>query len=205
MGKLHKIDIVRFRMDANGEIVSRFGMSIDCKVESGWGQEGDPVGFYYNGQKLAGPETRIGDIIFMDHDGPRTTWVLGRKPRDPRLSLLWEFGYSSATRIKVEEHSVAAVCYELRKEAFGYAYTDGPSVFNSSWNEYGAFIGDGFTSPAIIKNSNGEVLVALYSGRRFNGDSGFCQWFMAENATLADVKSALLADNSLNKEHPLLQ
>ena len=205
MGKLHNIDITRFRMDANGEVVSRLGMSIDCIVESGWGADGDPVGFYYNNQKLDGPTTRIGDTIFMEHDGPRTTWVIGKKPRDPRLALLWEFGYRSSTRIRVEDSSAANICYELRKAAFGYAYTDGPSQHNSSWNEYGAFVGDGFTSPTFIKNSNGEVLVALYSGRRFNGDSGFCQWFLADTATLEDVKSALLADCSLNQKHPLLQ
>ena len=206
MAKLHRIDTNRFTMDRNGEIVARFGMSIDCRVKFGWGQEGDPVEFYYNNQKLLGPETRVGDVIFMDHDGPRTTWVLGKKPRDPRLALLWEFGYRSATRIRVEETTVANICYELRKKAFGYAYTDGPSKFNSSWNEYGAFIGDGFTSPTIIKDSTGDkVLVALYRGRVFGGDSSFCQWFMVEDASIADVKSALLANCSCNKEHPLLQ
>ena len=206
MGKLHHVDIARFSMNDSGEIVSRFGMSIECRVESGWGQEGDPVGFYFRGQKLEGPETHIGDIIYMDHDGPRTTWVLSKKPRDPRLLLLWEFGYRSATRIRVEETTVANICYELRKKAFGYAYTDGPSKFNSSWNEYGAFIGDGFTSPTIIKDSTGDkVLVALYRGRVFNGDASFCQWFMDGSATLSDIKSALRADCTCNEEHPLLQ
>ena len=141
----------------------------------------------------------------MEHDGPRTSWVIARKPRDPRLSLLWEFGYRSATRIRVEETTVANICDEMRKKAFGYAYTDGPSKFNSSWNEYGAFIGDGFTSPTIIKASTGKVLVALYRGRAFSGNSSFCQWFMDDNATITDVKSALLADCSLNQKHPLLQ
>ena len=206
MGKMHRINTEYFRMDENGEIFCQFGMSVICRVESGWGQEGDPVGFYFRGQKLEGPETHIGDIIYMDHDGPRTTWVLSKKPRDPRLLLLWEFGYRSATRIRVEETTVANICYELRKKAFGYAYTDGPSKFNSSWNEYGAFIGDGFTSPTIIKDSTGDkVLVALYRGRAFSGDSSFCRWFMNEKATITDVKSALLADCSLNQKHPLLQ
>ena len=206
MGKLHHVDIARFSMNDSGEIVSRFGMSIECRVEYGWGQEGDPVGFYFRGQKLEGPETHIGDIIYMDHDGPRTTWVLSKKPRDPRLLLLWEFGYRSATRIRVEETTVANICDEMRKKAFGYAYTDGPSKFNSSWNEYGAFIGDGFTSPTIIKDSTGDkVLVALYRGRVFNGDASFCQWFMDGNATLSDIKSALRADCTCNEEHPLLQ
>ena len=206
MGKSHHISSERFSMNQNGEIMARFGMSIECRVESGWGQEGDPVGFYFRGQKLEGPETHIGDIIYMDHDGPRTTWVLSKKPRDPRLLLLWEFGYRSATRIRVEETTVANICYELRKKAFGYAYTDGPSKFNSSWNEYGAFIGDGFTSPTIIKDSTGDkVLVALYRGRVFNGNSSFCQWFMDGNATLSDIKSALRADCTCNEEHSLLQ
>ena len=205
MGKMHRINTEYFRMDENGEIFCQFGMSITCRVKTGWGQEGDPVQFYYRDQKLSGPETMIGDVIFMEHDGPRTSWVIARKPRDPRLLLLWEFGYRSATRIRVEETTVANICDEMRKKAFGYAYTDGPSKFNSSWNEYGAFIGDGFTSPTIIKDSTGKVLVALYRGRAFSGNSSFCQWFMDGNATLSDVKSALLADCSLNKEHPLLQ
>ena len=206
MGKLHHISSECFSMNQNGEIMARFGMSIICRVETGWGQDGDLVGFYYNDKKLSGPETRIGDDIFMDHDGPRTSWVIGKKPRDPRLALLWEFGYRSSTRIRVEDSSTANICYELRKAAFGYAYTDGPSQHNSSWNEYGAFVGDGFTSPTIIKDSTGDkVLVALYRGRVFGGDSSFCQWFMAEDASIADVKSALLANCSCNKEHPLLQ
>ena len=206
MAKLHRINMENFKMDTEGELTCQFGMSIDCRVKTGWGQEGDPVEFYYRNQKLNGPKTRVGDIIYMDHDGPRTTWVLGRKPRDPRLALLWEFGYRSATRIKVEEPSPREVIYGLRKAAFGYAYTDGPSKYNSYWNEAGCFIGDGFTSPTIIKDSTGDkVLVALYSGRVYIGDSSFCQWFMAEDASIADVKSALLADCSCNKEHPLLQ
>lgn len=205
MGKMHRINSDCFKMDDSGELTCRFGMSIICKVETGWGQEGDLVSFHYNGQKLSGPVTHVGDIVFMEHDGPRTTWVLGKKPRDPRLSLLWEFGYRSSTRVQVKDRTCREVAYELRKQAFGYAYTDGPSKFNSSWNEGGCFIGDSFSSPTFIKDDNGEVIVALYSGRRFSGNSGFCQWFMAENATLADVKSALLADSSLNKEHPLLQ
>lgn len=206
MAKLHRIDTNRFTMDRNGEIVARFGMSIECRVETGWGQEGDPVGFYYKGQKLSGPETRVGDVVFMDHDGPRTSWVIGKKPRDPRLALLWEFGYRSATRIKVEEPSPREVIYGLRKAAFGTAYTEGPSKYNSYWNEAGCFIGDGFESPTIITDqSSGNVKVALYSGRVYIGDSSFCQWFMAEDASIADVKSALLANCSCNKEHPLLQ
>ena len=205
MGKLHHISSERFSMNQNGEIMARFGMSIDCRVKSGWGQDGDPVQFYYRDQKLSGPETMIGDVIFMDHDGPRTSWVIGKKPRDPRLSLLWEFGYRSATRVRTADPSVAAVCYELRKKAFGTAYTEGPSRYNSYWNEAGCFIGDGFASPTIIKDSTGKVLVALYSGRVYGGDCSFRQWFMNEKATITDVKSALLADCSLNKEHPLLQ
>ena len=206
MGKLHHISSERFSMNQNGEIMARFGMSIECRVKTGWGQEGDPVQFYYRDQKLEGPETHIGDIIYMDHDGPRTTWVLSKKPRDPRLLLLWEFGYRSATRIRVEETTVANICYELRKKAFGTAYTEGPSRYNSYWNDYGAFVGDGFKSPTIIKNAKGdEVLVALYSGRVYGADSSFRQWFMNESATLDDVKSALLADCSLNQKHPLLQ
>lgn len=205
MGKLHRIDTTRFNLDANGELVARFGMSIDCIVKTGWGQEGDPVEFYYRGQKLVGPETRVGDIIYMDHDGPRTTWVLGKKPSDPRLELLWEFGYRSSTRIDVTEPLPGEVVYELRARAFGTAYTEGPSRCNSCWNEHGVFIGDGFKFPTIIKNAKGEVLVALYSGRVFGGNSGFCQWFMAEKATLEDVKSALIAKSSCNKVHPLLQ
>ena len=206
MGKLHHVDIARFSMNDSGEIVSRFGMSIECRLESGWGQEGDPVQFYYRDQKLVGPETRVGDVIFMEHDGPRTSWVIARKPRDPRLSLLWEFGYRASTRVQVEDSSPSEVVYTLRAQAFGTAYTEGPSKFNSSWNEYGAFIGDGFTSPTIIKDSTGDkVLVALYRGRVFGADSSFCRWFMNEKATITDVKSALLADCSLNQKHPLLQ
>ena len=206
MGKLHHISSERFSMNQNGEIMARFGMSIECRVKTGWGQEGDPVQFYYRDQKLVGPETRVGDVVFMEHDGPRTTWVLSKKPRDPRLLLLWEFGYRSATRIRVEETTVANICYELRKKAFGTAYTEGPSRYNSYWNDYGAFVGDGFKSPTIIKNAKGdEVLVALYSGRVYGADSSFRQWFMNESATLDDVKSALLADCSLNQKHPLLQ
>lgn len=205
MGKLHHISSERFSMYQNGEIMARFGMSIECRVEFGWGQDGDLVGFYYNDKKLSGPETRIGDDIFMDHDGPRTSWVIGKKPRDPRLSLLWEFGYRSATRVRVEDPSIAAVCYELRKAAFGYAYTDGPSQHNSAWNEAGCFIGDGFASPTIIKDSTDKVLVALYCGRVFGADSSFRQWFMNESATLDDVKSALRADCTCDEEHPLLQ
>ena len=202
---MHRIVDSRFKMDENGELVCRLGMSIDCRVKTGWGQEGDPVEFYYRNQKLNGPETRVGDIVFMEHDGPRTTWVLGKKPRDPRLSLLWEFGYRSSTRVQVEESSPANVMYALRSNAFGADYTDGPNKYNWAWNDDNCFIGDGFTKPTIIKDSLGKVLVALYSGRMFNHDSYFCQWFMNERATIADVKSALLADCSLNKEHPLLQ
>lgn len=205
MAKLHRIDTNRFTMDHNGEIVARFGMSIDCKVKFGWGQEGDPVEFYYRDQKLNGPETRVGDIIYMDHDGPRTTWVIGKKPRDSRLALLWEFGYRASTRVQVEDSSPREVAYALRAKAFGTAYTEGPSRYNSYWNDYGAFVGDGFKSPTIIKNAKGEVLVALYSGRVYGADSSFCQWFLADKATIGDVKSALLADCSCNKEHPLLQ
>ena len=206
MGKMHRINTEYFRMDENGEIFCQFGMSVICRVKTGWGQEGDPVQFYYRDQKLVGPETHVGDVVFMEHDGPRTTWVIARKPRDPRLALLWEFGYRSATRIKVEEPSPREVIYELRKTAFGTVYTEGPSRYNSYWNEGGCFIGDGFVSPTIIKDqSAGNVKVALYSGRVYIGDSSFCQWFMAENASLADVKAALIADNSLNKKHPLLQ
>ena len=205
MGKMHRINTEYFRMDENGEIFCQFGMSVICRVKTGWGQEGDPVQFYYRDQKLVGPETRIGDVVFMEHDGPRTSWVIARKPRDPRLSLLWEFGYRASTRVRVEDPSVAAVCYELRKKAFGTAYTEGPSRYNSAWNEAGCFIGDGFASPTIIKDSTDKVLVALYCGRVFGADSSFCQWFMDGNATLSDVKSALLADCTCNKEHPLLQ
>lgn len=205
MGKLHHISSERFSMNQNGEIMARFGMSIECRVKTGWGQEGDPVQFYYRDQKLVGPETRVGDVVFMEHDGPRTSWVIARKPRDPRLSLLWEFGYRASTRVRVEDPSVAAVCHELRKKAFGTAYTEGPSRYNSAWNEAGCFIGDGFASPTIIKDSTDKVLVALYCGRVFGADSSFCQWFMDGNATLSDVKSALLADCSLNQKHPLLQ
>ena len=205
MGKLHHISSERFSMNQNGEIMARFGMSIECRVKTGWGQEGDPVQFYYRDQKLVGPETRVGDVVFMEHDGPRTSWVIARKPRDPRLSLLWEFGYRASTRVRVEDPSVAAVCNELRKKAFGTAYTEGPSRYNSAWNEAGCFIGDGFASPTIIKDSTDKVLVALYCGRVFGADSSFCQWFMDGNATLSDVKSALLADCTCNKEHPLLQ
>ena len=205
MGKLHHIDSARFVMDTNGEMTARFGMSIVCRVETGWGQDGDLVGFYYNDKKLEGPEAKVGDVVFMDHDGPRTQWVIGKKPRDPRLQLLWEFGYRASTRIRVEDPSVASVCYELRKKAFGTAYTEGPSRYSSYWNEGGCFIGDGFTSPTIIKDSSDKVLVALYSGRVYGADSTFCQWFMNEKATIADVKSALLANCSCNKEHPLLQ
>ena len=205
MGKLHHISSERFSMNQNGEIMARFGMSIECRVKSGWGQDGDLVEFYYNDKKLSGPETMIGDVIFMDHDGPRTSWVIGKKPRDPRLSLLWEFGYRASTRVRVDDPSVAAVCYGLRKKAFGTAYTEGPSRYNSAWNEAGCFIGDGFKSPTIIKNAKGDVLVALYSGRVFGADTSFCQWFMNEATTLDDVKSALLADYSLNQKHPLLQ
>ena len=205
MAKLHVINEKYFKMSDSMEVFCQFGMSILCRVETGWGQEGDLVGFYYKGQKLDGPEVRVGDIVYMDHDGPRTTWVLGKKPRDPRLLLLWEFGYRSATRIRVEETTVANICYELRKKAFGTAYTEGPSRYNSAWNEAGCFIGDGFASPTIIKDSTDKVLVALYCGRVFGADSSFCQWFMNESATLDDVKSALLADCSLNQKHPLLQ
>lgn len=205
MAKLHRIDTNRFTMDANGELACQFGMSIICRVKTGWGQDGDPVEFYYKGQRLAGPETHVGDVVFMEHDGPRTTWVLGKKPRDPRLALLWEFGFRSATRIKVEEPTPREVIYGLRKAAFGTAYTEGPGKYNSCWNEAGCFIGDGFTSPTIIQDTKGNVLVALYFGRVYIGDSSFCQWFMADKATLEDVKSALLANCSLNKEHPLLQ
>ena len=206
MGKMHRINTEYFRMDENGEIFCQFGMSVICRVKTGWGQEGDPVQFYYRDQKLVGPETRIGDVVFMEHDGPRTSWVIARKPRDPRLSLLWEFGYRASTRVQVEETTVANICDEMRKKAFGYAYTDGPSKFNSYWNDYGAFVGDGFKSPTIIKNAKGdEVLVALYSGRVYGADSTFCRWFMNEKATITDVKSSLLADCSLNQKDPLLQ
>lgn len=203
--KLHHIDINRFKMDIHGEISCVLGMSILCRVESGWGQEGDPVAFYFRGQRLAGPKVYIGDNIYMNHFGSETTWVIAKKPCDPRLSLLWEFGYRSSTRVRVEDPSVSAVCYELRKKAFGFDYTDGCGHTNWAWNEYGAFIGDGFTSPTIIKKPSGKVLVALYKGRMYIGNSGFCQWFLADEATIADVKAALLADCSLNKEHPLLQ
>ena len=205
MSKLHHIISDHFHMDNNGELICRLGMSIICRVEVGWGQDGDLVGFYYNDKKLSGPETRVGDVIFMDHDGPRTSWVLGKKPRDPRLQLLWEFGYRKSTRVQVEETTVANVVYELRSNAFGIDYTEGPNKYNWAWNDDGCFIGDGFSKPTIVKDNSGKVLVALYSGRVFNHDTSYCQWFMAEDATMADVKSALLADNSLNKRSPLLQ
>ena len=205
MGKMHRIVDSRFKMDENGELVCRLGMSIDCRVKTGWGQEGDPVEFYYRNQKLNGPETRVGDIIYMDHDGPRTSWLIAKKPRDPRLLLLWEFGYRSSTRVKVEDPSPATVIRALRTKAFGFDYTDGLGHTNWAWNEYGAFIGDGFKKPNLIKDNDGEVKVALYSGKVYVGDSTFCQWYMRDDATLADVRAALLADSSLNKTHPLLQ
>ena len=204
--KMHRIALERFKMDINTELTCLLGMSILCRIEGGWGQEGDPVAFYYKGHRLAGPTVHIGDNIFMDHDGPRTTWVIARKPRDPRLSLLWEFGYRSATRVQVADSSPSEVAYTLRAQAFGTAYTEGPSRYNSYWNDYGAFVGDGFKSPTIIKNAKvNEVLVALFSGRVYGADSTFCRWFMSEKATITDVKSALLADCSLNQKHPLLQ
>ena len=45
MGKLHHAHIARFSMNDSRDIVSRFGMSIECRVKTGWCQEGDPVQF----------------------------------------------------------------------------------------------------------------------------------------------------------------
>ena len=201
MGKLHRINTEYFRMDENGEIFCQFGMSIICRVKTGWGQEGDPVQFYYRDQKLVGPETRVGDVVFMEHDGPRTSWVLGKKPRDPRLALLWEFGFRSSTRVNVEDHSVDSVVHELRIHA-GFEYADDPDPTDWAWREP---LPCGSKKPSIVKDNSGSVMVALYHGRVCGRDTGYCQWFMAENASLTDIKSALIADSSLNKEHPLLQ
>ena len=200
MGKLHHVVENCFRMDDNGEITCRFGMSIDCRVKTGWGQEGDPVEFYYREQKLSGPETRVGDVIFMDHDGPRTSWVIGKKPRDPRLSLLWEFGYRASTRVNVEEHSIDRVVHELRVRA-GFEYPDSDPT-DWSWREP---LPCGSRKPTIITDAAGNVLVALYAGRVMGHDTTYCQWYMNEAATMADIKSALIARSSVNKRHPLLQ
>ena len=201
MGKMHRIVDSRFKMDENGELVCRLGMSIDCQVKTGWGREGDPVEFYYHGQKLDGPKTHVGDNIYMDHDGPRTSWIIAKKPRDPRLSLLWEFGFRSSTRVNVEDHSADSVVHELRVHA-GFEYPDDSDPTDWAWREP---LPCGTRKPIIVKDNSGNVMVALYSGRVSGRDTGYCQWFMAENASLADIKSALIADSSLNKEHPLLQ
>ena len=201
MGKLHHIDSARFVMDTNGEITARFGMSIVCRVETGWGQDGDLVGFYYKGQRLTGPETRVGDIVFMDHDGPRTTWVLGRKPKDPRLELLWEFGYRASTRIRVAEPSVVVVLHELRVHA-GFEYPTASDPTDWAWRP--PILERESKKPVLIKDNTGNVLVALYAGYVGSGRT-YCHWFMADNATITDVKSALLASSKTNKEHPLLQ
>ena len=199
MAKLHRISTDRFTMDANGELACQFGMSIICRVKTGWGQDGDPVEFYYKGQRLAGPETHVGDVVFMEHDGPRTTWVLGRKPRDPRLSLLWEFGYRASTRVKVEDPSVDSVVHELRIRA-GFEYPEDPTDW--AWREP---LPCGSKKPTVIKDTSGNVLVALYAGRVVGRDTTYCQWFMSEAATMADIKSALITRSSVNKRHPLLQ
>lgn len=201
MAKLHRVVENCFRMDDNGEITCHFGMSIICRVETGWGKIGDLVGFYYKGQKLAGPETHVGDAIFMDHDGPRTSWVIAKKPRDPRLSLLWEFGYRSTTRIRVAEPSVDVVLHELRVHAgFDYPVVSDPSDWG--WRE--PIIERPSKKPVIIKDRIGNVLVALYAGYMGSGRT-YCYWFMSDTATVADVKSALLTSSKTNKEHPLLQ
>ena len=198
--KMHRIALERFKMDINTELTCLLGMSILCRIESGWGQEGDPVAFYYKGHRLAGgPTVHIGDNIFMDHRGPRTTWVIARKPRDPRLFLLWEFGYRSATRVRVEDSSPREVIHALRTHA-GFEYPDEPDDW--TWREP---LPCGSKKPTVIKDDSGNVLVALYAGKVVGRDTGYCQWFMAENANLADVKAALIARSAINKRHPLLQ
>lgn len=199
MAKLHRINMENFKMDTEGELTCQFGMSIICKVEMGWGQEGDPVSFYCKGQKLSGPETHVGDSIFMDHRGPETTWLIAKKPRDPRLALLWKFGYRASTRVNVEDHSVDRVVHELRIRA-GFEYPDEPE--NWAWREP---LPCGSKKPTVIKDASGNVLVALYAGRVVGRDTTYCQWFMSEGATMADIKSALITRSSVNKRHPLLQ
>ena len=201
MSKLHIINEKYFKMSDSMEVFCQFGMSILCRVETGWGKIGDPVGFYYKGQKLSGPETHVGDAIFMDHDGPHTSWIIAKKPRDPRLSLLWEFGYRSATRIRVAEPSADAVLHELRVRA-GFEYADDPTDDNWAWKE--PIIERPSKKPVIIKDAKGNVLVALYAGYVGSGRT-YCYWFMREDASLADIKSALLASSESNKRHPLLQ
>ena len=204
MAKLHVINEKYFKMSDSMEIFCQFGMSILCRVETGWGQEGDLVGFYYKGQKLDGPETHVGDIIYMDHDGPRTTWVIGKKPRDPRLALLWEFGYRSATRIRVAEPSVDMVLHELKVHAgFDYPVVSDPSESDWGWRE--PIIERPSKKPIIITDNTGNnVLVALFAGYKGSGRT-YCYWFMADNATIADVKSALIASSETNKKYLLLQ
>ena len=203
MAKLHVINEKYFKMSDSMEVFCQFGMSILCRVETGWGQEGDLVGFYYKGQKLDGPEVRVGDIVYMDHDGPRTSWVIGKKPRDPRLSLLWEFGYRSATRVRVEDPSPTRVIHKLRVRAgFEYPNDSDPGPGDWTWRE--PIIERESKKPVIIKDATGNVLVALYAGYVRSGRT-YCYWFMNESASLADIKSALLASSISNKEHPLLQ
>ena len=199
MSKLHHISGDYFHMDDNGELTCRFGMSIICKVETGWGQEGDLVSFCCKGQKLSGPETHVGDIIFMDHRGPETSWLIAKKPRDPRLKLLWEFGYRSNTRVKVEEPSVNSVVHELRVHA-GFEYPNVPDDW--SWREP---LPCGSRKPTVVKDAGDNVLVALYAGRVVGRDTTYCQWYMNEAATMADIKSALIAHSSVNKRYLLLQ
>lgn len=196
---LHRIILERFKMDINFELTCKLGMSILCRVESGWGQEGDPVAFYFRGQRLAGPEVHIGDNIYMNHMGSETTWVVAKKPRDPRLSLLWEFGYRSSTRIRVDDRSPKDVVHALRVQA-GFEYPDEPDDWG--WREP---LPCGSKKPNIIKDQNGKVLVALYSGRTIGRDTTYCQWYLAEEATTDDVKAALIAHRASNANHPLLQ
>lgn len=200
MNKLHRINIDYFKMDDNGDIYCHFGKSIVCKVEKGCGQDGDPVCFYYRGQKLNGPDTRVGDIVYMHHNGPRTTWVLDKKPEDPRFALLWEAGFSSSSRIKVDDPYPARVISALREKAFGYTWTKGPE--NWSVNEYIRFVGEGLSHPTIIRDDSNMVKVALYSGS--NGLDDYCQWYMADDATLADVEAALLSERRWNEDNPHL-
>ena len=199
MSKLHIINEKYFKMSDSMEVFCQLGMSILCRVETGWGKIGDPVGFYYKGQKLSGPETHVGDAIFMDHDGPYTSWIIAKKPRDPRLSLLWEFGYRSSTRINVEDPSVDSVVHALRIHA-GFEYADGPAD-DWAWRE--PIIEKPSKKPVIIKDKTG-VLVSLFAGYLGSGRT-YCYWFMREDASLVDIKSALLASSESNKRHPLLQ
>jgi hypothetical protein len=130
--------------------------------------------------KIEGPKLKLGDYVVVWADGIRSRYEIAKLPKDPRLAILWRFGYRKATRIT----DGSGDFWDQVANAFGGA---------NEWdfNEHGIFIRDGLSRPVEVKNSDGKIMVSLYSGRVHCSDKGFCSWYMNESATLEQVKEAL--------------